>query len=186
MGVKAAVEADHQHGPGVAHDLEAGFYAVNRQVDGLFAEDRLAGAGEGFDQVGMGVGRRADHHGVDILGGQDGVNLSHLAAVLIGYGLRRRFHGIRHCHQFRAGVAGHCLGMNLADAAGAQKSKSYSHRSLLLGASPGTILIDIQPSPGHCTAVGRKQAPGQTRDMCGFEQTQTRTVQETTLSPSGM
>jgi hypothetical protein len=31
-----------------------------------FAEDRLAGLGEAFDQIGMGVGRRADDDGVDV------------------------------------------------------------------------------------------------------------------------
>ena len=34
--------------------------------DGLFAEDSLAGGGSRFDQGGVRVGRRADHHGVDL------------------------------------------------------------------------------------------------------------------------
>jgi len=120
MGVKAAVEADHQHGFAIAHHFQAGFDAVHRQIDGFFAEDRFACPGELLDQVGMGVGGGADHHGVDILGGQDRVNRADIAAVMLRDGLGRRGHGIGHRHQFGPSVRRNGPGMDLSDAARAQ------------------------------------------------------------------
>ena len=69
--VEAAVEADHQLGLGVGHDLEAGAHALGREVHRLFAEDRLARLRGLLDQVGMRVGRRADQHRVDVLVADD-------------------------------------------------------------------------------------------------------------------
>ena len=107
------------------------------EVDRLFAEDRLAGAGEGLDQVGMGVGRGADHHGVDVLRREDLLDAADGAAVLVGNRLRGGGKGIGHSDEFCIGVAGDGLGVDLADAAGAQKSESDSH-GILVGCSiPG-------------------------------------------------
>ena len=39
-----------------------------RKIDRLFAEHRLAGPGRLLDQVGVGVGRRADQDRVDVAG----------------------------------------------------------------------------------------------------------------------
>ena len=124
MRVKAAVEADHQHGLGVAHDLEAGLDTGQRQIDRLFAEDRLAGLGEFLDQVGMGVGRRADHDGVDVLGGQNRLDRANLAAVLISNRLSGGRHGVGHGDQLGTGMAGDGLGVDLADAASPQKPET--------------------------------------------------------------
>ena len=49
--------------------LEAYFDGYLGQIDRLFAKDMLAGAGEGLDQIGMGVGGRTDQHAVDAGGG---------------------------------------------------------------------------------------------------------------------
>ena len=127
MRVEAAVEADHQHPLLRADDLQALLDARQRQVDGLLAEHRLPGLHELLDQVGMSVGRRADHHRVDVLRCRDGINRPHLATILVGNRLRRRSHRVRHCHQLGRRVPRHRLGMNLPDASCAQKPESDRH-----------------------------------------------------------
>ena len=51
------------------------------EVDRLLAENRLAGPGETLDQLGVGVGRRADDHGVDVLGCFDRIDGADLRAI---------------------------------------------------------------------------------------------------------
>ena len=53
------------------HHLQAGAHPVRREIDRLLAEDRFAGLGGALDEIGVGVGRRADRHRVDVLGGQN-------------------------------------------------------------------------------------------------------------------
>jgi hypothetical protein len=116
--------------PGLLDDLEAGLDALGVEIDRLFAEDRLAGAGEALDQVGMGVGRRADDDGVDILGGEDRVDGADVAAILIGNRLRRGGHGVGHGHQLGRSIPRHRLGMDLANAPCPQKSASKAQGTI--------------------------------------------------------
>jgi hypothetical protein len=64
--IEAPVEADHQAALGGTHNLQAGANARRVEIDRLLAEHRLAGAHRALDQVGMHVGRRADHDRVDV------------------------------------------------------------------------------------------------------------------------
>ena len=69
-GVEAAVEADLERHAG---GLDRGQRAIDLgQVERhrLLAEDRLAGLGGRDDQVGVGVGRRADRDRVDVVGAE--------------------------------------------------------------------------------------------------------------------
>jgi hypothetical protein len=52
-------------------DFKAGANALDIEVNGLLAEDRLLGAGGALDEIGVGVGWRADGDRVDVLGGED-------------------------------------------------------------------------------------------------------------------
>src|SRR5437762_2916755 len=65
MRVEATVEADHQRHAEFQRDGDARLGPPPIEINRLFAEDRLAGARRGFDQVGMGVGRAGDHHRID-------------------------------------------------------------------------------------------------------------------------
>ncbi len=110
--------------------LMQAFTRATSRVDRLFAEDRLAGAGEALDQVGMRIGRRADDDGVDILGGLDRFDRAHFAAI----GGSDRFgslrEGVGDGHELCIGIAADGLCMDLADAAGAEKTKSHCHYCL--------------------------------------------------------
>ena len=64
--VEAAVEADHQRRAGALDDGKAALDARAREIDRLFAEDRLAGPGGALDQVGVGGGRRTDQDRADV------------------------------------------------------------------------------------------------------------------------
>ena len=56
-GVETSVEADHERRARVFDDGEAVAHPREVEVDGFFAEDRLAELREALDQIGMGVGR---------------------------------------------------------------------------------------------------------------------------------
>jgi hypothetical protein len=141
VGVEAAVEADHQHGAGRLDHAQAGADAGEREVDGLLAEDALAGPCEALDQVGVGVGRRADHHGVDVVGRLDRVDRPGLGAVLRGKRLGRGGDRVGDRHQPGAGIAGDRAGMDLADAPGAEQAEPLGHGDTL--ATNGTRLPEV-------------------------------------------
>jgi hypothetical protein len=87
------VEADHQRGAGRAHHIETGADARGIEIDRLFAEHRLAGADGALDQIGMDVGRCADHHRIDVPCRDDRINRADCGAGRQRKALRRR--GIR-------------------------------------------------------------------------------------------
>ena len=101
MRIEAAVEPDHQRRARFPHHREAFFDPLHIEIDRLLAEDRLAGAGEALDQVGMGVGRRADDDRIDIRGLLDLVDGANLAAMRCGKILGRLFKGIGDGNEFR-------------------------------------------------------------------------------------
>jgi hypothetical protein len=127
MGIEAAVEADHQRGLGLVDDLQAVAHPGDAEIDRLFAEDRLAGAGKFFDETGMGVGRGADDHGVDVLRPGDVVDAAHLGPVGRGDIPGRLGQGVGHRHQPGIRVAADRAGVNLADTARAEKTEAYAH-----------------------------------------------------------
>ena len=65
-GVEAAVEADLERHAGGGDRGQRAVDLGEVQRHRLLAEDRLAGLGGGHDQVGVGVGRRADRDRVDV------------------------------------------------------------------------------------------------------------------------
>ena len=65
FGSKTAVECDHQRHPALLRDGSTGRGAAAVEIERLLAEDRLAGAGRRFDQIGMGVGRARDQDRID-------------------------------------------------------------------------------------------------------------------------
>jgi hypothetical protein len=127
MWIEAAVEADHQRGAFGVDDLEAGLDPLDVEIDRLFAEDRLAGPGEALDQIGVGIGGRADDDGVDIGGGFDGLDGAHFGAILAGQVSGGLGHGIGNGDEPGLGIGGHGLGVNLADTACAEKAKTDDH-----------------------------------------------------------
>ena len=97
VGVKAALEADHQGAVGLFDCFKTCAHAGHVQIDGFFAKHRFAGARELFDQIGVGVGWRADHHSVDVVRGGDVVNTSNITAKGRLRGLCRGKDGVGDC-----------------------------------------------------------------------------------------
>ena len=127
MGIESAVEADHQGRGGFIDDRKALADALERQIDRLFAEDRLAGPREALDEIGMGIGRGADRDGIDIGGDEDLVDRRDARAMGLGKGVRGSIEGIRHGDEPRARRRGDRVGMNLADATGAENREGKRH-----------------------------------------------------------
>ena len=65
VGVEAAVESDLQLNSGGFHGGERAVDLFEAVGDGLLAEDVLAGFGGRDDQIGVGIGGRADQHRFD-------------------------------------------------------------------------------------------------------------------------
>ena len=91
--------------------------ARDREVDRLFAEDLLAGRRRREDQVGVGVGVRADQHRADRLVGEHLRGRRRLRAVLGGERRRGLAVGVDHVLEPRAGLARDVARVDLADAA---------------------------------------------------------------------
>jgi hypothetical protein len=127
MRIEAAVEADHQLALGLINHLDAGLDPGDVEIDRLFAEDRLAGAGKTLDQVGMGVGRRADDDGVDILCRFDRLDGADVAAVGRCDGVGGLRKGVGDGDERGVRIGADRLGVNLADTTGAEKTKSDCH-----------------------------------------------------------
>ena len=64
VGVEAAVEADLQLNAGLFHSGQRMVDDDEVVIDGLLAEDVLACGSRFHDDLGMGVGSRADHDGI--------------------------------------------------------------------------------------------------------------------------
>ena len=127
MGIEAPVETDHQRRRGFIDDRKALPDALERQVDRLFAEDRLAGPREALDEIGMGIGRGADRDGINVGCGQDLVDRRDPRAMGLGKGVRGGIEGVRHGDEPRARRRGDRVGVNLADATGAQNREGKRH-----------------------------------------------------------
>ena len=137
--VEAAVEADHERRAGLLHDAQAGARALGIEADRLLAEDRLAGAGAPFDQIGMRVGRRADDERVDIRRLDDGVDLGDLGPGRLGEAARRLAAGIGHGSEPRARMQGDVAAVDAPDPAGSEDADAQLvpvHRPSLLDDPP--------------------------------------------------
>ena len=154
--VEAAVEADHQRLAGFADHLEAAADAAGVEIDRLLAEHGLAGGDGGLDQVGMGIGRRADHHGVDAGIGEDRLGAGDLGAGGLGERSGRLGGGIGERDQLRIGTRRDIEPVNAPDPAGAQQSKSHHVRgpavrecsgASVVRAENGLVEVDIRA--GH-------------------------------------
>jgi hypothetical protein len=107
-------------------DVEAGADAVDVEVDWLLAEDRLARASGALDEIGVGVGRRADGDGVDVLGGQDRVDFADLRARRLGQGGCRGGVGVRDQDDLAVGARRNVAAVDLADPARADDPESHA------------------------------------------------------------
>ena len=122
MRVEAPVEADHQRRAGLGHDPQGRDDPFGRQVDGFFAEHRLAGARGPLDQVGVHVGGGADQHGADVGRGQDGVDRGGLGPALRRHGAGRRGIGVGHRDQRRVRPRRHVAAVDAPDPARADET----------------------------------------------------------------
>ena len=82
--IVATLEPDEAGHARLRHRLRAVARAVEREVDRLLAEDRLARRRRAHDQVGVGVGGRGDHHRAHVRVGEDRVGAGDLCAVPAG------------------------------------------------------------------------------------------------------
>ena len=78
----------------------------------------------GLDQVGMGVGRRADQDRVDVAGGDDRLGVAHLGAGRLGELARGALVDVGERDQRRVGRRGDVASVNLADAPGAEQAET--------------------------------------------------------------
>ncbi len=97
--------------------------ATSRSI-GFSQKIALPARAKRSSKIGMGVGRRADHDGVDVIGGLDRFDGPDLAAVSGGNRFRGGRKRIRHGNELGVGVAAHGFCMHLADAPGAEQTKS--------------------------------------------------------------
>ena len=119
--IEAAVEADHQLALGRGDDLQAGLDARRIEADRLLAEDGLAGLDGALDEIGMGVGRRADGNRTDRLVVHDRIDRRHPGAGRRGQRLRRLGIGIGDCGERCTRVVGNVSPVDLADPPGPEK-----------------------------------------------------------------
>ena len=125
VGIEAAIEADLQLHAGGFHGGEGAVDLIEIVGNGLFAEDVLAGLGGFDDQIGVGVGGRADQHRLDLRVGDDfGGRYGHLGNIAAGSQRLRGLAidvgdgddlGLRQAE-------GQCFRVDLANAAGANDS----------------------------------------------------------------
>ncbi|MCY1239203.1 hypothetical protein D9M72_519850 [compost metagenome] len=77
----------------------------------------------------MGVGRGADDDGVDVVSLFDRLDGAHIAAILLGDGFGGGREGVGNGDEHGIRIAADGFRVNLADASGAQKTKSDCHLS---------------------------------------------------------
>ncbi len=122
--VEPAVEADHQRYAARRHAIEGPPDAGCVEVDGFFAEDRLARSGCPVDEVGMGVRRGADHNGVDVGRADRGVDAGRRGAEFRSDRARRLLIDVGNQRKPRPGQAGDVACMDAADAADTENGKA--------------------------------------------------------------
>ena len=132
IGIEAAIEADHERRAGLLDDFEAGADALDVEMDRLLAEDRLLGPRGALDEIGVGVGRRADGDRVDVLGGEDRVDLGDFAAGRLGQGSGGRRIRVGDESHLAVGARRDIAAVDLADPTRADNSEF--HALLLRGA----------------------------------------------------
>ena len=126
IGIEAAIEADHQRRAGLLDDFEAGANALDIEMDRLLAEDRLFGARGALDEIGVGVGRRADGDGVDVLRGEDRVDFARPCPRRLGQGRRRRGIRVGDESHLAVGARRDIAAMDLADPTRADDPESHA------------------------------------------------------------
>ena len=154
--IEPALKADHQRAAFGLDGGKAPLRAGHRKIDGLLAEDRLAGAHEPLDQVGVRVGRRADDCGVDVVGALDPVDRADFAPKGVRHVPRGLGHGVGDGDQLRSRNGGDGPSVDLADAACAEYPESdrhtitprYSGLDPVTFWSKSTIDPVITPEPG--------------------------------------
>ena len=113
--------------------IDHGLHALNRQVDGLFTEHGLASAGRRFDLIGVDVGRRRDHHGIDIIPRQRLFQTQRLRAVFCRQCRGCIGHRVMDAHQLTAGMAGNIACVDFADTTGAELNNAHANSCLDVG-----------------------------------------------------
>jgi hypothetical protein len=113
--IETAVEPDHKPASHAAHHVKAGANAGGIEINGLFAEHRLAGAHSALDQVRMGVGRGADDNRVDVAIRDDGIDRADRGPARSRKALRCRRVRIGDRRQPSARVRRDIAAMNAAD-----------------------------------------------------------------------
>ena len=156
--VEAAVEGQH-HPAAHALDLGGGAFALGDvEVDRLLAEHRLAELDRLQEQADMGVGRRADHHGIDVRPGDRRHRIAHrLGAERLRQRLDRLGERIGDGDELRLGVRRDAGGVDLADAPCAENCNS-NHRCFLV-----VLVVEA-----HCARVRSAQSAGRltARNCC--------------------
>ena len=130
--------------PAFSTTAEAGLDARRSKIDRLLAEHRLAGAGAALDEVGMGVGGRADQDGVDVRSLDDLVERRDLGAGRRGERLRRGRVRVGDRDEPRIRVSGGVAAMNPADAAGAQNGDPDHVFPDIFAGSPANLELMFQ------------------------------------------
>lgn len=161
--VEAAVEADHQRLARFLDRRQAAADAGGVEIDRLLAEHGLAGRDSLLDQIGMGVGRRADQDGVDRRIGEDRLRARRLGAGRGGERGGSLRHRVGDGDEFGIAARGDVQPVDAPDAAGAQQSdlhgrlQSYGPSAgrpaanmagaLVMRAEDGLVEIDV--GAGH-------------------------------------
>jgi hypothetical protein len=122
--VEAAVERDHQRHPALLRHRGAGSRAAAVEIERLLAEDRLAGTGRRFDQIGMGVGRAGDQDRIDTRVGQRFRLAAPNRTVPFRQPLRRCSVSVDDRVQSRLGVGSDIGSVDRADAPGTELAEA--------------------------------------------------------------
>ena len=112
-----------------AHNLQAAVHPREVEVDGLLAEDRLAGARRRLDQLGMGVGGAGDDDRIHRRISKRRLGVDHLRPVGRGQILGRLAVDVDDIAQPGAGIDGDVAGVDPADAPGPELA-DFDHPTL--------------------------------------------------------
>jgi len=135
--VVAALEPDHARDLGLGDRRGARARALEVEVDRLLAEDRLAGRRRAQDQVGVRIGARRDHDGIDAGVGEDPLEVAGGGAELRGEFVGGQRDGVAHEAQLHAGLAGQVGAVDLADPAGTDERDLNHLGSLVMWSREG-------------------------------------------------
>jgi hypothetical protein len=129
--IEAAVEADEHRHAGLFDLLDAGIHFGKREIDRLFAEDRLAGARRGDGEPRVRIGGGGDEHGAGLAVGERFALARHLGTVPRGELLRRLGIDVDDVAQPHVLHGGDVRGVDLADASGAELG-DFQHSCLCM------------------------------------------------------